>query len=54
MISENNNNNTDLNTRLEMVIKKSKAQKEVLKKILTQLNKQKSEFENHTKKLNEN
>ena len=38
---------TDLKTKLDNVIEKSNAQKKILKKILTQLNKQNENLDNH-------
>ena len=40
----------ELKTKLDNVIEKSNAQKKILKKILTQLNKQNENLENHKNK----
>ena len=45
-----NKKSTDLKTKLDSVIEKSNAQKKILKKILTQLNKQNEDLKNHKNK----
>lgn len=49
-MDSNKKNNKKLKTKLDGVIEKSEAQKKLLKKILTHLNKQNEDLENQSNK----